>query len=95
VHEQVVRLGREHADCVVSGLPWAIMPTELQKRIMTNVATALAPGGVFTTFAYLHSRLSPAAGRYWRLLSTLFREVRVSALVWQNVPPAFVYRCVR
>ncbi len=95
VHEQVVRLGRKHADCMVSGLPWANMPTDLQRRIMTNVATALAPGGVFTTFAYLHSRLVPSASRYWRLLSTLFREVRVSALVWQNVPPALVYRCVR
>lgn len=95
IHEQVVRLGRKHANYVVSGLPWAIIPTEIQKRIMTNVVTALAPGGVFTTFAYLHSRLSPSAVRYWRLLSTLFREVRVSALVWQNIPPAFVYRCVR
>lgn len=95
VLEHVARLGRKHANYVVSGLPWAIMPTELQTRIMTNVAAALAPGGVFTTMAYVHSRLAPSAVRYWRLLATLFREVRVSGVVWNNVPPALVYRCVR
>jgi phospholipid N-methyltransferase len=90
------RWGRNRkVDYVVSGLPWAIMPSDLQDRIMTNVAASLAPGGVFTTMAYAHSRLAPSAARYWKLISTKFSEVNVSRLVWQNLPPALVYRCVK
>lgn len=91
----VEQSGLDHADYVISGLPWAAMPAEAQTRIMRNVVAALAPGGVFTTFAYLHACGSPAARRYRLLLSTLFREKHVSAVVWRNVPPALVYRCVK
>jgi len=91
----VARTGLAYADCVISGLPWASMPAALQERIMHNVAAALGPGGVFTTFAYLHARGTPAGRRYRRLLETLFGEVRVSRAVWSNLPPAVVYRCVK
>lgn len=91
----VQQSGLGHADYVISGLPWAAMSAEAQAWIMRNVAAALAPGGVFTTFAYLHARGSPAGRRYRRLLGALFREERVSAVVWRNVPPALVYRCVK
>lgn len=91
----VEQSGLGHADCVISGLPWAAMSAEAQARIMRNVVAALAPGGVFTTFAYLHARSLPAGRRYRRLLGALFREERVSAVVWRNVPPALVYRCVK
>jgi phospholipid N-methyltransferase len=96
IQRYVSRWGRSRqADYIISGLPWAIMPAALQDRIMTNVAASLAPGGVFTTMAYLHSRLTPAAARYWKLISGKFSEVRVARIVWQNLPPAFVYRCVK
>jgi len=89
----VAQTGLAHADCVISGLPWASMPAALQDRIMHNVVAALGPGGVFTTFAYQHARGTPAGRRYRRLLETLFGEVHVSRIIWSNVPPAVVYRC--
>lgn len=91
----VAHTGLPWADCVISGLPWSAMPAEVQGRIMRNVAAALRPGGTFTTFAYLLVRATPAGRRYQALLHTLFREVRVGAPVWRNLPPAVVYRCVK
>lgn len=91
----VAQTGLPWADCVISGLPWSAMPAEVQGRIMRNVAAALRPGGTFTTFAYLLVRATPAGRRYQALLRTLFREVRVGAPVWRNLPPAVVYRCVK
>lgn len=95
IQRYVAQSGYARADCVISGLPWASMPAALQDRIMRNVVAALGPGGVFTTFAYLHARGTPAGRRYRRLLETLFGEVHVSRIVWSNVPPAVVYRCVK
>lgn len=91
----LAKTGLSQADCVISGLPWSAMPPEVQQRIMRDVAAALRPGGTFTTFAYLLIRASPAGRRYLTLLRSLFREVRVGAPVWQNVPPAVVYHCVK
>lgn len=91
----VARTGLAHADCVISGLPWASMPAALQERIMRHVVAALGPDGVFTTFAYQHARGTPAGRRYRRLLESLFGEVHVSRIIWSNVPPAVVYRCVK
>jgi phospholipid N-methyltransferase len=85
-------LGRRQADYVVSGLPWAIFPEDLQARIMQEVTRALAPGGRFVTFAYLHARRTSAARRFWRLLHEQFAGVELSKPVWANLPPAVVYR---
>jgi phospholipid N-methyltransferase len=51
--------------------------------------------GAFTTFAYLHGMSLAAARRFRRTLRETFDEVLVSATVWRNVPPAFVYVCRR
>jgi phosphatidylethanolamine/phosphatidyl-N-methylethanolamine N-methyltransferase len=39
--------------------------------------------------------LLPAGGRFFKLLKKNFSEVKKSPVVWKNVPPAFVYRCIR
>ena len=95
VGRRVRESGHPHAEYVISGLPWAVMPAAIQQGIMRNVVDALAPGGVFTTFAYLHSRPAPPAQRYRRLLDELFRSVQFSPVVCGNLPPASVYRCVK
>jgi phosphatidylethanolamine/phosphatidyl-N-methylethanolamine N-methyltransferase len=81
------------ADCVVSGLPWANMGAEVQDRILDGVVGSLRPHGVFTTFAYLHARWLPGAVRFRRRLDRRFGSVRMSPVVWRNLPPAFVYCC--
>lgn len=81
------------ADAVVSGLPWALFPEELQSAILDGVLESLVPGGWFVTFAYIQGMALPAGKRFRRLLRSRFSEVSTSRVVWCNLPPAFVYRC--
>jgi phospholipid N-methyltransferase len=81
------------ADYIVSGLPWANIPPDAQRRIMEAVLTCLADDGVFTTFAYVHARWLPKARQFRRALERRFARVQTSQVIWRNLPPAFVYRC--
>lgn len=83
------------ADAVISGLPWAVFPDELQEKILSGVLEGLAENGWFTTFAYLQGLLLPAARRFRSRLERKFTEVDVSRVVWCNLPPAVIYRCRR
>ncbi|WP_214410373.1 class I SAM-dependent methyltransferase [Sphaerisporangium fuscum] len=87
--------GHERADVVVSGLPWAAFPGELQDRLLEAIIGTLSPEGAFTTFAYVHARTLPPALRFRRRLLERFEEVVASRTVWGNVPPAFVYHARR
>ena len=78
-------------DAIVSGLPWAAFPDEAQRKIMSGIFNSLAPRGRFATFAYLQGLALPAGKRFRKLLESQFGEVRVSPIVWANVPPAIVY----
>jgi len=83
--------GIAHADVIVSGLPWAAFPAQQQEHLLDAVVDSLSPDGAFTTFAYVHSRWTPAARRLQRQLETRFEEVLVGRTVWRNIPPALVY----
>jgi phosphatidylethanolamine/phosphatidyl-N-methylethanolamine N-methyltransferase len=82
-----------HLNTIVSGLPWAAFPEQLQLGILNAVVDSLCDGGYFTTFAYLQGLLLPAGQRFKKLLKKSFREVKISRVIWNNVPPAIVYRC--
>jgi phosphatidylethanolamine/phosphatidyl-N-methylethanolamine N-methyltransferase len=87
--------GVEHADAVVSGLPWSLFDDETQASILTQIAGVVGSEGAFTTFAYRHGLVLSAARRFRRALHETFEEVLVTATVWRNLPPAFVYVCRR
>lgn len=87
--------GVDHADAVVCGLPWALFDDATQAGILDGIAAAIGPTGAFTTFAYLQGMAMPAARRFRATLRERFDEVVVSATVWRNLPPAFVYVCRR
>ena len=91
----LTRHGRQRADCVISGLPWTNMRSQVQERILNAVIQCLGPRGVFTTFAYAHAYWLPTAVRFRKRLKQHFGSVRTSRLVWRNLPPAYVYRCRR
>ncbi|HEY0815288.1 MAG TPA: methyltransferase domain-containing protein [Pseudonocardia sp.] len=84
-----------HVDAVVCGLPWAFFDEPTQHAVLTEVGEAIGPTGAFTTFAYVSGMALPAARRFRRTLRARFEEVIVSATVWRNLPPAFVYVCRR
>ncbi|MFG1955770.1 class I SAM-dependent methyltransferase [Micromonospora sp. NPDC048830] len=87
--------GLDHADVIVSGLPWAAFTPGRQDDLLTAVTAVLAPHGAFTTFAYTHTRWMPPARRLRRSLGERFEEVVRGQTVWANTPPAFVYFCRR
>ena len=95
VEECCRREGVGKVDCVISGLPWAIFPDDLRDRILSAMFRALSPGGVFVTFAYLQGLILPAGRKFKLDLRRRFAEVGTSGVVWLNLPPAVVYRCVK
>ena len=83
--------GVEKCDRIISGLPWACFPENIQDQILDTVADILEPGGKFLTFAYVHGLCLPAGRRFRKCLSSRFRRVLATRIIWQNLPPAFVY----
>ena len=82
-------------DAVVSGLPWTVMSRERRGHILDAVSEVLAPGGRFTTFAYLHAAWTPPARDFTAELAYRFDRLERSPVVWPNLPPAFVHRATR
>lgn len=87
--------GRDGADAILSGLPWANFSQELQERLLRAVVAGLRPGGKFATFAYVPAAQFPTGRRFRRLLERTFARVEITRTVLRNFPPAFVYRCRR
>ena len=85
--------GVDHVDAVVCGLPWALFDDATQHAVLAEVGRVIGPDGAFTTFAYSHGMIIPAARRFRATLRDRFSEVLVGATVWANLPPAFVYEC--
>lgn len=85
--------GRDSADTILSGLPWASFNRSLQQTLLDAVLGALRPGGLFATFAYIPAAWFPPGRRLRGMLNDRFTSVTTTRIVWKNVPPAFVYRC--
>ncbi len=82
-------------DCIISGLGWASFTDELRTEILEATAAVLKPGGRFHTFAYQTGFLIPGSWHFRSEIKRLFSEVHVGRVVWGNLPPAFVYQCVK
>ncbi len=82
-------------DAIISGLAWTSIPEQPRGRILEATHRVLKPGGEFRTFTYQASMLVRSAWTFRRLLRSTFREVQVGRVVWRNMPPAFVYRCIK
>lgn len=85
--------GIDRVDYIVSGLPWASFPHDLQDRVLDAIGQVLRPGGTLVTFGYHIGTLLPAGKRFYKELPKRFAKVERSGIIWANVPPAFLYRC--
>ena len=95
IRRYVEAAGHAHCDCIVSGLPFATFPDQLQDNLLTVIRDALGPGGRFATFAYVQGLLVRQGRRFQRRLHAEFPNVSKTPTVWRNMPPAFVYRAVK
>ncbi len=82
------------ADLVVSGLPCSIMPLEVLQDLFLSTNNLLRVGGEFRMFIYTHTLLMPKMHKMLALLRKNFSKVETS-MVWQNVPPATIIRCIK
>ncbi|MEW9550936.1 class I SAM-dependent methyltransferase [Nonomuraea sp. NPDC050783] len=101
-HADAARLGEllrerglRQADVVISGLPWAAFPSELQRDLLGAVTAVMGQGAAFTTFSYIHAIPLSSARRFRALLAERFEEVVPGRTVWRNAPPAFVFHARR
>lgn len=86
-------LAGENCDCVISGLPWTGFKKEQQQKILNEIYDSLEPDGEFLTFAYIHAIFLPAGRRFKKMLQEKFSQVETTKIIWDNLPPAFVYYC--
>ncbi len=83
--------GVDQCDRIICGLPWACLGQTVQDQLLDTVMEVLTPGGKFLTFAYLHGLLLPSGRRFRECLSSRFGKITETRIVWNNLPPAFVY----
>ncbi|ACV63583.1 Methyltransferase type 12 [Desulfofarcimen acetoxidans DSM 771] len=76
----------EQVDLVISGLPFTAMPGEIRNKILEGAFDILKPGGKFIAFQYSLHML--------KHLEKMYNRVDVE-FVLLNIPPAFIYRCVK
>ena len=78
------------ARTIISGLPFASLPKELQESIAHSTRAVLTEDGEFRTFQYVHAYGLPAARRFRTAMARLFSTCTRSQPVLLNVPPAYV-----
>ena len=82
-------------DAIISSLPWTAFNREKQIKLLKIIYRILNPGGVFITYSYVHTFVLPSQIRFRKILRKIFKETRISNIVWVNIPPAVVIKCKR
>lgn len=86
--ENVAMLLKKHMlnkpDVVISGLPFASLPSEVSRNILHTTKRLIGANGTFITFQYTLLKKS--------LLARYFTSIIVSREI-RNVPPAYVLCC--
>lgn len=81
-------------DCLVSALPYMLMPQQTQRSLIASAAESLRPGGVFSMIT-LRPPAWPGARRFLDLLRERFAHVELAQEFWARFPPAFIFHCRR
>lgn len=76
--------GFEQVDCILSSLPFTVLPAGVSDKILSGVAECLKPDGKFVAYQYSQIMRKEFERR--------FKHVKIS-FVLRNIPPAFVYVC--
>jgi phosphatidylethanolamine/phosphatidyl-N-methylethanolamine N-methyltransferase len=84
--------GRRQVRAVLCGLPFASLPPRVQDRTVEALDALVLAGAEFRTFQYVHAYALPTAIRFRRRMARVFGPHRREAVVFRNLPPAFVLR---
>ena len=90
VEQILTELDLCHPELIISGLPFASLPPEVQRGIVDGTRAVLDHGGRFRTFQYVHAYAMPSAGRFRRAMGERFEGFVRGRAVIRNVPPAYV-----
>jgi phospholipid N-methyltransferase len=82
--------GWEKPRLILSGLPFASMPLEIQELILTATRETLHEEGEFRTFTYPVCWYMTGSMRFRKVALNHFGEHRKSRTVHKNIPPAKV-----
>ena len=85
--EELEKLNLTKACHVVSSLPLTIIPPQISNRILKNAFKSLSHQGTYIQYQYNLS--------YFRKLKLVFGKKIALDFEPLNLPPAFVYRCVK
>ncbi|MFI0469006.1 class I SAM-dependent methyltransferase [Saccharopolyspora sp. 5N102] len=80
-------------DCVISSLPWTLMPVSDQRRILQDIGTSITPTGCFALLLTAHNSWTKSGRRFDDVLHEHFAYVREDHLHWANLPPLRAYHC--
>jgi phospholipid N-methyltransferase len=80
----LARLGKSHADYVISGIPFSTMPDQVREDILRNTRAALQPDGRFLVYQFSRDVL-PHLKRTFRRVQQGFEPL--------NILPARLYFC--
>ena len=95
IGKYLAKNNRQRCDCIISGLPWALLDSSLQEELLDSIYNSLDEGGVFLTIAHITGLVFPPGRRFQKLLDMKFNEVSRSNIIWGNVLPGFIYRCTK
>lgn len=73
----------EHADVIISGIPFTTLPKGMDKAIIQSIHEALKPGGIFLAYQ-LRDHVS-------KLAKPLFGDYTFKKIEFKNIPPMRIY----
>lgn len=82
VCEIMKEIGFDHADFILSGLPFSTLPAGIGPKIAAETHAALRPGGAFLVYQF-----SPKVRQY---IAPHFERID-RGFEWRNIPPATLF----
>ena len=75
---------------ILSGLPFASLPRQVQDAVVVGTAQSLPIGGEFRTFQYVHAWPLATARRFRAAMAAQFPSFTRCGPIVRNIPPAYV-----
>lgn len=86
ISENLNKIGIDKVKYIVSGLPLGNFRKNEKEKILISIKDSLQEGGLYIQFQYL-------LASYLHIKK--FFKIKIVGYEYRNIPPAFVYRCVR